>query len=361
MRADGPSGTNMDPQAPEQFLRNIPLFTYVEPLELPELLALLKAESLAEGQTLFREREPGDALWLLGPGTEVAVSTTGEGGEALVVARPKGGETVGEMALVDEGARSATAVVTHAGVAYRLGAADFMRLREGFRPAAYKVLKKICVDLCARLRATDRRIAPEGRLVVPHTKADFGVPVEPELMDEFPPFRKLPQVVKLALAHQVRLIEAQEIQPLFGEGEPAEAAYFVLSGEVTVGRGGKTFATLGPGSMLGLVALIDKGTRSASAVTTGPARLLRLSRRDFDLLFTAGNRFTFLMLDLVARQLVGHLRNANELLTQEPTPASGQAAAGSASRLEEDLPEGEVLPLDLEIEIDTSADDEPLL
>jgi CRP-like cAMP-binding protein len=353
----------MDSQALEQFLRATPLFTYVEPHEVPELLGVMTSEQLTEGQTLFRERDPGDALWVLGEGAEVALSTAADGGEPVVVARARSGETVGEMALVDEGGRSATAVVTRAGPAHRIAAADFTRLREGFRPAAYKVLRKICVDLCARLRATDRRIAPEGKGVVPHTKADFGVPVEPELMDEFAPFRKLPQVVKLALANQVRLIETEEIQPLFGEGAPAEAAYFVLSGEVTVGRGGKTFATLGPGSMLGLVALIDKGTRSASAVTTGPARLLRLSRREFELLFAAGNRFTFLMLDLVARQLVSHLRNANEMLASEPAPAkkaSVQAAQGSSagSESEEDLPQGEVLPLELEIDLDMGSDDD---
>ena len=236
----------MDDQALEQFLRTIPLFSLVEPTEMPDLLGLVRAQSLERGQTLFQQGAPGDALWVLGEGTEVVVSTLPRGAEApVVVARAKGGETVGEMALVDEGSRSGSAVVTHEGPAHRIDAADFARLREGFRAAAYKVLKKICLDLCGRLRATDRRIAPEGLVSVAHTPADFGVPVDPALMDDFPPFRKLPQVVKLALANQVRLVETSGIQPLFGEGEPAEAAYFVIEGEVTVGRGGKTFANLG--------------------------------------------------------------------------------------------------------------------
>jgi len=362
----------------EQFLHTIPLFSFVEPHEMADLAGLVRAETLQEGQTLFREKEPGDALWVLAGDAEVSVAVRPADAEApVVVARVKGGETLGEMALVDEGARSGTATVTRGGPAHRIDAADFTRLREGFRASAYKVLKKICVDLCAKLRATDRRIAPEGRMEVPKTPGEGGVSVAPERMDDFAPFRRLPQVVKLALAGQLRLIETNDIQPLFGEGEEADAAYFVLEGEVTVGRGGKTFANMGPGSMLGIVALLDKGHRSASAVTTGPAKLLRLSRRDFELLFNAGNRFAFLMLDLVARQLVAHLRNANELLAQQlpasapgapgaPAPATAGADEADFSDVvvteEADDGEGEelnvdVLPLDLEIEVDTSFDE----
>jgi len=352
----------MEQHALEQFLQTIPLFSFVEPHEMADLLGLIHTETLQEGQTLFQENDLGNALWVLSGDTEVSVTVHSKDAEApVVVARVKGGETLGEMALVDEGPRSGTATVTRSGPAHRIDAEDFSRLREGFRASAYKVLKKICLELCAKLRATDRRIAPEGQGGVPRTPGEDGMPVEPERMDDFAPFRRLPQVVKLALASQLRLIQTEEVQPLFGEGEDADAAYFVLEGEVTVGRGGKTFANMGPGSMLGIVALIDKGNRSASAVTLGAAKLLRLSRRDFEMLFNAGNRFAFLMLDLVARQLVGHLRSANELLAQQK-PALPPASTSEVPVVFDDDGEGEVLdvdmlPLDLEIDVDTAFDE----
>lgn len=76
--------------------------------------------------------------------------------------------------------------------------------------------------------------------------------------------------------------------------------------------------------MFGVVACIDNGVRSASCVTTGPATLLKMTERDFDQLFASGHRFAFQMVDLVSRQLVRHLRDANQMLPlpgRPPGPA----------------------------------------
>jgi CRP-like cAMP-binding protein len=74
--------------------------------------------------------------------------------------------------------------------------------------------------------------------------------------------------------------------------------------------------------MFGMVAVIDKGGRSASCVTAGPARLFKLEQEEFDLLFQTGNRFAYTMVDMVARQLVEHIRGANAML---PPPGQGPA------------------------------------
>src|SRR3712207_8789336 len=44
--------------------------------------------------------------------------------------------------------------------AYRIDGAEFHALRDARHPAAFRVLRKICVDLCAKVRATNDRIAP---------------------------------------------------------------------------------------------------------------------------------------------------------------------------------------------------------
>lgn len=340
----------------EQFIRTIPLFSRVAPEEMPDILRLLRPVELQAGQVLFREGGPGDALWVLGHDAEVSISATPPGARRpVVVAYARAGETVGEMALVDEGARSGTAVVMQSGPAHRIEGRDFALLREYHKPAAFQVLRQICQDLCARLRATNDRIVAPSLEPIPAPPLPAGQRATVEALDEFPAFQGFPAVVKLALAQKVTFLEVPGVTPIFGEGDLADAAYFLLSGEVTIGRNGKTLASLQAGSMFGMVAAIDQGRRSASAVTGGPARLLRLSDGDFDALFASGNRFAFQLVDLVARQLVEHLRSANSLLRppgqQTSAPVSSLGVSIPAVRKEELLPDP-VLPLELEMEVD---------
>jgi len=306
----------------EQFIRTIPLFEYVEAADLGEVLRLFRPVELAPGQALFREGEPGKAMWVLGTGTEVTVTAAQGRRRPVVVAYSRPGDVIGEMALVDDGPRSGSAIVTSGGPAHQIDAADFHAMRSTFAPAAFKVLRKICVELCARLRATNDRIVPPSQAHVSTPHAQRLPRPELEVLERFPPFRGLPAVVKLALAQQLELVKVDGITPVFAEGEATDGAYFLVAGEVSVGRGGKTLANLPAGTMFGIVACIDRGTRSASCVTTGPATLLRLSDAEFDRLFASGHRFAFQLVDLIARQLVQHVRDANTLV-----PPAGRASA----------------------------------
>ncbi len=344
----------------EQFLKSIPLFSLVEPSEMMDLLHLLRPVELQAGQVLFKEREPGRAMWVLGAGVEISISTTPAGSKRPVaVAYAREGDTLGEMALIDDGPRSATAVVVNGGHAHEILAAEFHALRDAFKPAAFKVMRRVCVDLCRRLRATSERIVASGKNQVDTPRTPPGPRPEVGLLDRFAPFKPLPAVVKLALAQKLRVLEVDEITPLFAEGEESDGAYFLIDGEVSVGRNGKTLSNMVPGTMFGLVSTIDEGRRSAACVTTGPATLLKLNDTDFDALFASGHRFAFQIVDLVARQLVSHLRNANTMLPM-PGAAAGKAATTQPiTRLLPTVPDRaadlEVLPLELEMEIDEAA------
>src|SRR6266851_3894466 len=266
--------------------KKIPLFSLVEPSEMQELVSLLQPVSLEPGQVLFRENTAGDGMWILDEGAEVSISQT-RGKRPVVIANNRGGESVGEMALIDGGPRSGAAVVTQGGSAQYISAANFRALREAYRPAAFKVMRQ----LCQKLQSAE--IGPN--------------------------------------------------QPICSEGERGEHAYFLLSGAVRVTRNGKTLQQLGPGAMFGMVSVIDEGRRSATCIAEGPAHLLSLSKRDFDNLFLAGNRFAFQMVDLVSRQLVAQLRSANQLVSGLGSTMQERQAQGDA------LPE--MLPLELEIEL----------
>ncbi|MBS1149617.1 MAG: cAMP-binding protein [Myxococcaceae bacterium] len=344
----------------EKFLISIPLFSLIESAEMMDILHLLRPVELQSGQVLFKEGEPGRAMWVLGAGVEVSISTTPTGSRRPVaVAYAREGDTLGEMALIDEGGRSATAVVVAGGHAHEILAAEFHSLRDAFRPAAFKVLRRICMDLCSRLRATSDRIVPAGKGNVSTPKGEPHPRPDVAMLDRFAPFKPLPAVVKLALAQKLRLIEVDGITPLFAEGEESDGAYFLIEGEVSVGRNGKTLSNMVPGTMFGVVSTIDQGRRSAACVTTGPARLLKLNDADFDALFASGHRFAFQIVDLVARQLVSHLRNANTMLPM-PGGAAGKATtaqpiANLLATRPDPAADLEVLPLELEMEIDEAA------
>jgi CRP-like cAMP-binding protein len=295
-------------------LQDIPLFSQVEPDHEPVLRKLLTPVTLAPGQILFRQGDLGDALWVLGAGVEVEVLASAQGArEPQVLARACQGETLGEMSLVDDGRRSATAMVRTGGPAHQIQAEDFAPLRDGREPAAFAVLRRLCVQLAQKLRATSNRVAPLPPTASPDTVAPGRHPTEEELL-AFPPFFNLPQVVKLALAQKLTVQDFRDGARVFSEGDPADSAYLVAQGGAAVIRGATTLSELSPGTLLGLVALLDHGPRSATCVARGDTRLLRLSRADFELLFNASNRFAFDIVDLISKQLVAHLRATNELV-----------------------------------------------
>src|SRR5688500_9457279 len=63
-------------------------------------------------QILFEEGAPGDGLWLLGPGVEVAIQRKADRAPLVVLSA---GESVGELSLIDRSPRSATARVKQPG------------------------------------------------------------------------------------------------------------------------------------------------------------------------------------------------------------------------------------------------------
>jgi CRP-like cAMP-binding protein len=109
-------------------------------------------------------------------------------------------------------------------------------------------------------------------------------------------------------------------QALFGEGDAGNEMYIVRTGTVVLRGGGRTLETVGPGGMVGEMALIDASPRSASAVA-GP-----------DCTVTAVNEYTLhelvkkvpgLSLEIM-RIMAARLRRAN---AARPAEAKAQPKA----------------------------------
>ena len=65
------------------------------------------------------------------------------------------------------------------------------------------------------------------------------------------------------------------------QGEPGKEAFIILSGKATVKRSGKKVATLGTGSVVGELSLLDHGPRTASVITDTECVMLVISQRQF--------------------------------------------------------------------------------
>ena len=131
-------------------------------------------------------------------------------------------------------------------------------------------------------------------------------------------------------------------QPICSEGEPGRSCWFIIDGEVDVVKTlsdgtERLLTTLRPSDVVGQVALIDSGARSATCRARTPLRVFRLDRGDFDILFSSGSRFAFRFQLAIARIAAGQLRDANRKLNLllESNRKSDQAAKHRAKTLQE--------------------------
>ena len=61
------------------------------------------------------------------------------------------------------------------------------------------------------------------------------------------------------------------------ESTPADKAYLITEGEVSVRKGGVEIATLGPGSVVGETAIVNRTLRSATVVALTPLRVVHFT------------------------------------------------------------------------------------
>src|SRR5689334_15758150 len=66
-----------------------------------------------------------------------------------------------------------------------------------------------------------------------------------------------------------------------GEGAPGYSFFVIAEGTAIVTADGRDLRALGPGDLFGEIALLDDGRRTASMLTTAPARLFVLFGTEF--------------------------------------------------------------------------------
>jgi CRP-like cAMP-binding protein len=76
-------------------------------------------------------------------------------------------------------------------------------------------------------------------------------------------------------------VSAEEGAVLTEQGKPGQECYVIAEGEAKVEVGGEQIAVVGPGTMIGEMALIDNRPRSATIRALKPMKLLALDTKHF--------------------------------------------------------------------------------
>ena len=127
-------------------LSEVPLIRALPPAEVQAIVPFVEERHFKDGETVFRQGEPGDALYLVISGQ---ARVTDETGEKAVL--PKG-SAFGEMALLSGEARNATVSAAGALDVYRIGREDFEGLLSRSRALAEGVARLLEERLDARAR-----------------------------------------------------------------------------------------------------------------------------------------------------------------------------------------------------------------
>ncbi|HET7502322.1 MAG TPA: cyclic nucleotide-binding domain-containing protein [Kofleriaceae bacterium] len=130
-----------------------------------------------------------------------------------------------------------------------------------------------------------------------------------------------PLLVNLEPAQLERIARAGEIEsynpgePIVVEGSLGDALFLILSGQTSVHRGGKTFATLGGGDLFGEMSLIEPVARSASVTAELPTFVFRLPHDALRGLLAEDAHAASVLLVQIVKTLSDRLRRANQMLS----------------------------------------------
>jgi CRP/FNR family transcriptional regulator, cyclic AMP receptor protein len=134
-------------EAPVELLQRVPLFEHFEKGDLERLARSFKERTFDAGSTVAGEGKTGAGFFVIESG-EATVSVRGDERRSLGP-----GDYFGEIALIDDGARSATITAVSDLRCYGLTSWEFRPLVESNASIAWKLLE----TMAQRLRAAQQR------------------------------------------------------------------------------------------------------------------------------------------------------------------------------------------------------------
>lgn len=141
------------------------IFDTFSETQLQLVAAICEAENYQTGDILVKENDQTTELYVIARGgVEVVmnptfVSSDVDETEMVVLTELRQGQVFGEVALVDQGMRSATIRVSQANtMLLRIDRNRLMQLCDSYPELGYKLMKNLAADLAFKIRNTDLTI-----------------------------------------------------------------------------------------------------------------------------------------------------------------------------------------------------------
>lgn len=147
-------------------LRQADIFSDFSPTQLELVASLCQVRPLGAGEVVFEESASSDELYVIAEGEiDILVDPAliraqdSPTAEPAPIARLRRGQSFGEIALVDQGLRSASARSAHAGTQLVvIPRSRLVLLCESDPILGYRLMRNLAADLAAKLRNTDLQL-----------------------------------------------------------------------------------------------------------------------------------------------------------------------------------------------------------
>jgi len=140
------------------------IFDNLSSTQLELVASICEAASLDKGQVLFSENEGSDEMYVIAQGAVQVLMNPGAISldtdlEPVLLTELQQGQVVGEVALVDQGLRSATIKASQEDTqVLRLPRERLMLLCDTYPELGYKIMRNLAADLALKIRKTDLTI-----------------------------------------------------------------------------------------------------------------------------------------------------------------------------------------------------------
>jgi CRP/FNR family cyclic AMP-dependent transcriptional regulator len=136
-----------------EFLKSVPFFNNLSTKQVSKISNILHKRSYSEGECFFEVNQPGAALFIIQKG-KVGIEIPSKNDTPILVTQLVEGDFLGELALLDNSPRSATARALEPTIAFSLFRSDLQELIEVNPDVASLVFQSLSLFVGERLRKT---------------------------------------------------------------------------------------------------------------------------------------------------------------------------------------------------------------